>query len=234
VRYVKEFTKGRGRLLVADAGTAFMDNVDDFGPPAKDFRWCCKVCKLAPLTELIEKHFPQGTVTVEGNRTYESFARSNIGFVEKNPFVPNQIILNPIKDWRAIDVWGYIWFRGLAYNPLYDEDYERIGCYLCPSCLESEWKTTARIHPDLHADWDGRLREWASRSGASEQFVVHGFWRWKVFPPKMRRMAEEMGIKMPQMRSDSLDLRWVKGVSPCLTGGYSAEGVLTVPRKRDF
>ena len=235
VRFVSEFARNNHeRLLIADAGTAFWDNVDDFGPPAKDFRWCCKVCKLGPLTELIERNFPQGTVTVEGNRTFESFARSNIGFVERNPFVPNQTILNPIKDWRSLEVWGYIWFRGLEYNPLYDEDFERIGCYLCPSCLESEWRTTARIHPDLHADWDAHLKDWAERSGASEQFAVYGFWRWKVFPPKMRRMAEEMQLKLPEVRSDRLDLKWVKGVSPCVTGGYSAEGVLSVPRKRDF
>lgn len=235
VRYVKEFAQQhRARLLVADAGTAFWDNVDDFGPPAKDFRWCCKVCKLAPLTDLIERHFPQGTVTVEGNRAFESFARSTIGFVERNPFVPNQVILNPIRDWRAVEVWGYIWYRALDYNPLYEEDFERIGCYLCPSCLESEWRTTSRIHPDLHRDWDEHLRAWARSSGTDERFIVHGFWRWKVFPPKMRRMAEEMAISMPQMRSDTLDLKWVKGVSPCVTGGYSAEGVLSVPRKRDF
>ena len=30
-----------------------------------------------------------------------------MNFVESNPFVPNQTVLNPIKDWRAADVWGY-------------------------------------------------------------------------------------------------------------------------------
>ena len=235
LRYVRDFAHGEKRkLLVADAGTAFWDNVGDFGPPAKDFRWCCKVCKLAPLTELIEGHFPKGTITVEGNRALESFSRSTIGFVERNPFVPNQTILNPIRKWRAVDVWAYIWYRGMDYNPLYDEDYERIGCYLCPSCLESEWRTTANLHPDLHGRWDEHLRQWAERSGTDERFIGYGFWRWKVFPPKMRRMAEEMDIPMPHMRFDTLELKWVKGVSPCLAGGHSAEGVLLVPRKRDF
>ena len=55
-----------------------------------------------------------------------------------------------------------------------------------------------------------------------------------MFPPKMRRMAEEMDIPMPHMRFDTLELKRVKGVSPCLAGGHSAEGVLLVPRKRDF
>ncbi|MBI0583101.1 MAG: phosphoadenosine phosphosulfate reductase family protein [Methanomassiliicoccus sp.] len=235
VRFVEEFArKNRERLLVADAGDAFWDQVDSFGPPAKDFRWCCKVCKLAPLTDLIEKNFPQGTVTIEGNRTFESFARSNISFVERNPFVPNQVTLNPIRDWRAVEVWGYIWWRNLDYNPLYEKDYERIGCYLCPSCLESEWRNTSRIHPDLHAEWDSHLKAWSRKGGSGDEYVKYGFWRWKVYPRKMHQLAEEVGLRLPEARSDRLDLKWVKGVSPCLTGGYSAEGVLSVPCKRDF
>lgn len=235
VKFVHEFArKNREKLLVADAGRAFWEQVDSFGPPAKDFRWCCKVCKLAPLTELIEENFPEGTVTIEGNRAFESFARSNISFVEKNPFVPNQVILNPIREWRAVEVWGYIWWRNLDYNPLYEMDYERIGCYLCPSCLQSEWSNTSVIHPDLHANWDSYLKGWARQTGSGEEYVKYGFWRWKVYPKKMRQLAEEIDLRLPDVRSDRLDLKWVKGVSPCLTGGYSAEGVLSVPRKRDF
>ena len=235
IHYVKDFSrKERKKLLIAAAGQAFWDNLDDFGPPAKDFRWCCKVCKLAPLTNLIEKQFPKGTITVEGNRAFESFSRSTIRFVERNPFVPNQTILNPIKEWRAIDVWAYIWLRGLDYNPLYDEDFERIGCYLCPSCLESEWRNTSLIHPDLHNEWDNYLKQWAEECGSDDRFVTYGFWRWKIIPPKMRRMAEEFRMSMPHIRSDTLELKWVKGVSPCLAGGHSAEGVLSVPHNREF
>ena len=235
VRFVHDFArKNRERLLVADAGNAFWEQVGSFGPPAKDFRWCCKVCKLAPLTDLIERHFPQGTITIEGNRTYESFARSTTAFVERNPFVPNQVILNPIREWRAVDVWGYIWWRNLDYNPLYEQDFERIGCYLCPSCLESEWRTTSKIHPDLHARWDSHLKEWSRKNGGGEDYVKYGFWRWKVYPRKMRQLADEVHLELPEARSDRLGLKWVKGASPCLTGGYSAEGVLSVPRKRDF
>jgi phosphoadenosine phosphosulfate reductase len=235
VRFVEDFArKNRKRLLVADAGNAFWEQVGSFGPPAKDFRWCCKVCKLAPLTDLIEKNFPRGTVTIEGNRAFESFARSTISFVERNPFVPNQVILNPIRDWRAVEVWGYIWWRNLDYNPLYERDFERIGCYLCPSCLESEWRSTAEIHPDLHARWDSHLKAWSRKNGSGDEYVKLGFWRWKVYPRKMRQLAEEVDLRLPEVRSDRLELKWVKGVSPCLTGGYSAEGVLSLPRKRDF
>ncbi|MGD0056971.1 MAG: phosphoadenosine phosphosulfate reductase family protein [Methanomassiliicoccales archaeon] len=235
VKYVRDFAReNRVELMEADAGQSFWEQVGSFGPPAKDFRWCCKVCKLAPLTSLIESKFPEGTITIEGNRIYESFVRARIDFVENNPFVPNQVILNPIRNWRAIEVWGYIWLRRLEYNPLYEEDFERIGCYLCPSCLASEWKTTEVLHPDLGGMWNEYLDRWAKETGVAREFISHGFWRWKVLPPKMRKLAEQLRLGVPQARADRIALKFVKGVSPCATGGYSIEGVASIPRKRNF
>lgn len=235
VAYVHAFArKNHVKLLVADAATTFWEQVDTFGPPAKDFRWCCKVCKLAPLTDLIGRNFPGGTISVEGNRALESFARAETSFVESNPFVPNQTVLNPIRDWIAAEVWGYIWWKGLDYNPLYDEDFERIGCYLCPSCLASEWKGTQAIHPDLHRRWTDYLEKWSKANGVGKDFVRYGFWRWKVLPAKMRRLAEEIDFQVPRQRSDRMRLALVKGLSPCATGGYSVEGVVFVPSKRAF
>lgn len=235
VEYVNAFAGDqRVPLLVADANDSFWEQVGYFGPPAKDFRWCCKVCKLAPLTSLIERHFPNGTITIEGNRSCESFSRAGIGFVENNPFVPNQIILNPIRDWMAAEVWGYIWWRKLPYNRLYEQDLERIGCYMCPSCLASEWKTTEILHPDLSGRWNEYLDAWSKETGVGKDFISHGFWRWKVLPPKMRKLAERLDLKVPQIRADTISLKIVKGISPCVTGGYSIEGVASIPRRRGF
>ncbi|MDD1768600.1 MAG: phosphoadenosine phosphosulfate reductase family protein [Methanomassiliicoccales archaeon] len=235
VEYVRDFArKNRVELMQADAGESFWEQVGSFGPPAKDFRWCCKVCKLAPLTSLIERKFPEGTITIEGNRIYESFARARINFVENNPFVPNQVILNPIRNWRAVEVWGYIWLRRLEYNPLYEEDFERIGCYLCPSCLASEWRATEKLHPALSGKWNDYLDRWSKETGSGGVFIRHGFWRWKVLPPKMRKLADQLRLSVPQARADSIALRLVKGVSPCATGGFSIEGIASIPRKRDF
>ena len=120
VEYVDRFVKkNHFKLHRAKAGNAFWKNVDTFGPPAKDFRWCCKVCKLGPITDMISRTYPRGTITVEGNRMLESFARSKIGFVSKSPFVPNQTALNPVRTWTSSEIWGYIWMKGLEYNPLY-------------------------------------------------------------------------------------------------------------------
>ena len=233
--YVRRFAADGGlRLHEADAGDAFWENVGTFGPPAKDFRWCCKVCKLGPITDLISRDFPRGTVTVEGNRALESFARSRIGFVSKNPFVPNQTTLNPVRSWSAAEIWGYIWMRGLEYNPLYDRDFERIGCYLCASCLGSEWRNTGRIHPELYRRWEEYLSGYADERGLPKEYADYGFWRWKVLPPKMVRLAEGLEIRPGQVAAKGPCIRMLKGASPCAAGGYSMEAIVGVPRARDF
>lgn len=235
VEYVEKFAAENNlTLLKASAGNAFWDNVDMFGPPAKDFRWCCKVCKLGPITDLIAKEFPKGTITVEGNRMLESFSRADIGFVSKNPFVPNQTNLNPVRKWSAAEVWGYIWMKGLKYNPLYDRDFERIGCYLCASCLSSEWNNTAKIQPRMHSEWDAYLRKYAEKKGLPPEYVDVGFWRWKVLPPKMVQIAREMDLELRPKKGTEPSVRMMKGASPCAAGGYSMEAVIEMPSKRDF
>lgn len=235
VEYVRRFaTENDQKLLIASAGNAFWDNVETFGPPAKDFRWCCKVCKLGPITDLISNEFSKGTITIEGNRMLESFSRSEIGFVSKNPFVPNQTNLNPVRTWSAAEIWGYIWMTGLEYNPLYDRDFERIGCYLCASCLASEWRNTERIHPDMYDEWEGFLQGYAEDKGLPKEYSDMGFWRWKVLPPKMVQLAKEMELDLRPKKGVGPSVRMMKGASPCAAGGFSMEAVIDVPMNRDF
>ncbi len=235
VEYVHSFARKNGmELHEAKANDAFRENVDTFGPPAKDFRWCCKVCKLGPITEMISSKYPKGTVTIEGNRMLESFARSKIGFVSKNPFVPNQTNLNPVRSWSAAEIWGYIWMRDLEYNPLYERDFERIGCYLCASCLASEWKNTGRIHPELHKEWSDYLYRYAEDRGLPKEFVDMGFWRWKVLPPKMVKLSEDMDLRVKPTKVKGPSMKMLKGASSCAAGGYSVEAIVSVPRSKDF
>ncbi len=235
VDYVRKFaSEGGYDLRIAEAGTAFIDNVDSFGPPAKDFRWCCKVCKLGPITELIGKDFPQGTLTVEGNRALESFSRSRTPLVSKNPFVPNQTNINPIRSWRSAEIWCYIWGEGLSYNPLYARDFERIGCYLCASCLSSEWRNTGRIYPDLYDEWEGFLHRYAEERGLPPEYVDMSFWRWKALPPKMVLLADQLDISLRAGSASGISMKVLKGASVCEAGGFSAEAVVTLPRNRDF
>lgn len=235
VKFAREYCAGSGiELLEADAGDAFWKNLPAFGPPAKDFRWCCKVCKLAPISALAEKAGRESGkfLTIDGKRKYESFARARIAPKEENPFVPGQVNVFPIRDWRAIEVWLYIHFRKLRYNPLYDMGFERVGCWLCPAELQAEYHRFRDLHPELYERWEGYLAEWAERHGLQREYIRHGFWRWKSLPPKMRRLAEELGIKtVPAAapaaeRGEGFGISMTSGISPCVRGGFSIEGAV--------
>lgn len=214
-------------LIEKKAGNSFWDNVDTFGPPAKDFRWCCKICKLAPANAAIEQCLENAPtcLTIDGKRKHESFSRARIAVSEKNPFVPGQLNIFPVRDWRAIEIWLYIYWRGLKYNPLYDQGFERVGCYLCPAALSAEFQRLQELHPELYQRWDHFLKEWAAKSGFAPEFIEHGLWRWKELPPKMVKLCEDTGISISGREATSqFRVEMTSGISPCRAGGYSVEG----------
>ena len=146
IEFARSFCEKFGvPLEEVDSGSAFWEQVKKFGPPAKDFRWCCKVCKLASAGDLEignksckiqgkETASKIAYLAIDGKRKHESFSRARISASETNPFVPAQLNIFPIRDWKALEVWLYIYWRGLSYNPLYDLGFERVGCWLCPFC----------------------------------------------------------------------------------------------------
>lgn len=227
VDFVHDYCEKRGiELIEARAWNAFWDNLESFGPPAKDFRWCCKVCKLAPAGSIIDRCSENGGVclTIDGKRKHESFSRANIAASERNPFVPDQLNVFPIRDWRAIEVWLYIHWRELEYNPLYDTGFERVGCYLCPAELSAEYERLREIHPSMYDRWNDYLLKWARSRGLSDDYVRHGLWRWKELPPKMVNLAKELGINTDQVRVDEdFSISLTSGFSPCREGGYTVE-----------
>jgi phosphoadenosine phosphosulfate reductase len=228
-----------------NSGSAFWEQVENFGPPAKDFRWCCKVCKLASAGDLEtgngtcslqEKESANSVayLTIDGKRKHESFSRARIAASETNPFVPAQLNIFPIRDWRALEVWLYIHWRGLSYNPLYDLGFERVGCWLCPSALAAEYDRVKELHPEMHARWNAFLLEWAKTRGLPEEFVEHGFWRWKELPPKMLRLAEDLGISvLAKEKTEDFEFEVVSGISPCKAGGFSVEAGVKGIREKE-
>ena len=243
VEFVRSFCREREiPLTEASAGSAFREQVGKFGPPAKDFRWCCKVCKLASAGDFetgkgdSSRKGDNGVayLTIDGKRKHESFSRARIAASETNPFVPAQLNIFPIRDWKAIEVWLYIHWRQLPYNPLYDLGFERVGCWLCPSALAAEYIRVKALHPEMYAKWNAFLLEWAKSRGLSEKFIEHGFWRWKELPPKMLRLADELGISvLPRENVENFEIEVVSGISPCRAGGYSIEAAVKGIREKE-
>lgn len=183
-------------IPVIPKGGDFFAAAEKAGPPGKDNRWCCKMLKLYPLKRYLASTGP--CVTVQGNRWYESWNRSELEITSQNPNNPLQVNISPIRSWRALEVFLYLWWQKIPTNPLYAEGIERIGCYLCPSMLESEYEELKRLHPDRAGRWEEFLARWSEERGLPPEFRKWGLWRWKELPPKMQEIVREHGIDLTE------------------------------------
>ena len=190
-----EFVKAQNVEFISKAGN-FWQAVEKAGPPAKDHRWCCKLLKLNPLK--VHLNETGECLTVQGNRWYESWNRAELEAVTQNPNNPLQLNISPIRSWRALDVFFYLWLKEVPYNPLYEMGYERIGCYLCPAMLEAEQENMHKTHPEMAKRWDNFLNRWAADRGLPEEFISWGLWRWKELPPKMKELVREKGLDLTE------------------------------------
>ncbi|MFP4654695.1 MAG: phosphoadenosine phosphosulfate reductase family protein [Methanohalobium sp.] len=215
-------------LKTESAGNAFWDSIDDFGPPSIEARWCCKICKLGPITKLIENNFENGCLTFIGQRKYESGTRSKSKSVWRNPWVNNQIAASPIQNWTALHVWLYIFRACAPYNPLYEKGFDRIGCWLCPSASLADFERLKYTHPEMEKHLKDYLQDYARRMGLSSDWVKYGLWRWKKLPPNIAKMAERKGIdtvpKSNLKSQNKLTFTMTSGYNPCKSGGIIAEG----------
>lgn len=224
-------------LIVESAGDSFWRNLEHFGPPAKDYRWCCKTCKLGPATQLIAKNFPNGVLSFIGQRAYESQQRAEKGKVWRNPWTPNQLAASPIQKWTALHVWLYLFSKGATYNPLYERGIERIGCFMCPATDMAELRISRELSEE-YARWQKYLDEYATAKGKSVPWIEKDLWRWKRLPNSVAdelshddRETLRASASIPE--AGPLEFRSTSGYNPCVEG-LSMEGIFsgTLPMER--
>ena len=108
------FVKSQGVEIAGKAGD-FWQAVEKAGPPGKDNRWCCKFQKLRPLKLYLAEVGP--CVTIQGNRWYESWNRASLEETSQNPDNPLQLNVSPIRNWRALEVFLYLWWQKADNEP---------------------------------------------------------------------------------------------------------------------
>ncbi len=208
----------------------FWSDFKTFGPPARDYRWCCKTCKLGPINELIQNHLGGELLTFIGQRRYESDNRSNEPAVSINPWVAGQIRATPIKQWVALLVWIYLLREKAPINPLYNKGYERIGCWLCPANKLADLDQLKATHPQLFQKWHTSLADYQSQHSLPDIWLTLGLWRWKTLPGSLTNLLKENKITYQHPPSSSLligtnlDYTLAQGITPCTKGGFSVEG----------
>lgn len=239
VQYVHDFAKRHDLDLIETKApdNAFFGNLVYFGPPAKDYRWCCKTNKLGPTSAMIAEHFPKGVLSFIGQRKFESEARKAKPRVWKNPWTAGQVGASPVQNWCAMHIWLYIFYKNEPYNVWYAKGLDRIGCFMCPASDMADLDTI-KSASSRYPQWDEYLSEYQAKHGLPPEWKDYGLWRWKSAPPSVIAEIERVtGKKVPPMKTSSdlsdddnspVSIRVQDGYSPC-TMGYSIEAALSRP-----
>lgn len=239
VTHVHEVAARHGIELIEQKPpeNAFFGNLVYFGPPAKDFRWCCKTNKLGPTVAAINEHYPQGVLSFIGQRKYESEARNAKPRVWQNPWTPGQTGASPIQEWCAMHVWLYLFYKQEPYNVWYTRGLDRIGCFLCPASDMADLEAVSQAS-SRYPQWDRYLSDYAAANGYPPEWKGYGLWRWKSVPPSVREEIKRVtGQDLPAITRKKaaataadgpVAIRVQDGYSPC-TFGFSIEAALSRP-----
>ena len=139
-------------VIQTDGNTRFWENFGRHGPPAVNARWCCRVCKLTPVANLIREQWGE-CLSFIGQRRYESATRAQSDRVWKNKNVRGQLSAAPIHNWTALHVWLYLMREKAPYNILYEHQLDRIGCFMCPSSDMALIHMIEAEYPHLWESW---------------------------------------------------------------------------------
>ncbi|MHA2223898.1 MAG: phosphoadenosine phosphosulfate reductase domain-containing protein [Candidatus Hodarchaeales archaeon] len=232
LKNISEVGKNYQKEVIIHENTSwdFWKRFDQFGPPSRNSRWCCKSAKLFPINEILNFISPSDKQVLSfiGKRRYESLGRSREPQVSKNPWVPKQVSASPINNWNAFEVFLYIQRHKLNdfLNPLYELGFIRIGCWVCPASSMSDFEIMKVKHFSLIKTLIGKLSHIQEKYGLQEQYISWGLWRWKYLPKKIINLLKEENIHyfdLNQILYNRTGLRFRKtsSLSPCINGGYS-------------
>jgi len=157
----------------------FLDLAKELGPPSSMMPWCCQTQKFAPFNKYLNEHYPKEVLSVEGLRRFESEKRMDYKRISGNRAIPRKKAICPILNWTMLDVWLYILWKKIPFNPIYKYGYERIGCWACPHKTMSSFKMMKKTHPKLLSKWYRFLLNYASKSGKDKEWVFGGNWRFR-------------------------------------------------------
>jgi len=163
-------------VIRTDGSTTFWETFERQGPPAVNARWCCKVCKLTPVGNLIKDTWGQ-CLSFIGQRRYESASRAQSERVWRNKNVRAQLSAAPIHNWTALHVWLYLMQEKAPHNVLYEQRLDRIGCFMCPSSDMALIHMIETEYPELWKGWLAKLEQYQEARGLPAEWITEGKWR---------------------------------------------------------
>ncbi len=136
IEYVSKVQEYYG-IEVVKAFAKIDEAIRERGLPTKTNRWCTGL-KTKAFKEKLEEitRGCEQVLVVVGDRDAESVSRSHRSPVRK--LSDKMVEVAPIKQWSTAHVQLYMYLNKLPVNPLYEQGFYRIGCYVCPALRSLE------------------------------------------------------------------------------------------------
>lgn len=128
--------------------------------PTRFTRFCCRIFKTGVMVSKLDHNYPY--LLFMGMRNEESNTRSNYKDEIINPEWGNTCWrgILPIREWRELDVWLYLFWKNIKINPKYKKGYSRVGCNIaCPFYAKSTWILDKYWYPNQYDRWRNILKE---------------------------------------------------------------------------
>jgi phosphoadenosine phosphosulfate reductase len=202
-KFVEEFSRTYGFYLIKDDDGEYYRAKQDFfqlckrlGPPSIYCRWCCHIFKEQPVKHFIDDHLndPTDAVFLTGIRRSESKRRSDYASIELGRRIVGQTLIQPINDWSDLEVWLYIFWKGIKINDLYELGHTRVGCWPCPCTPPFMDLIRQLTHASLWAKFEEVLLDYATKNNRSKEWVEKGLWRLRK-PKRQKIFVSPFHIK---------------------------------------
>ena len=128
--------------------------------PTRFTRFCCRIFKTGVMVSKLDHNYPY--LLFMGMRNEESNTRSNYKDEIINPEWGNTCWrgILPIREWRELDVWLYLFWKNIKINLKYKKGYSRVGCNIaCPFYAKSTWILDKYWYPKQYNRWRNILKE---------------------------------------------------------------------------
>lgn len=160
IDYIRNYGDFFGELVFLEQKNDFYELCKILDPPSRMMRWCCSTQKATPINNY-QQQLKKPSLSFDGIRKEESSLRADYARVKDNTKMIHQISSYPILDWTELEVWLYILWKKIPFNPLYEEGYARIGCYPCPNNGVLDNFLMYYFHEDLANNWYQTIQNFA-------------------------------------------------------------------------
>jgi len=144
------------RVITPDRNAVLTHDVDGILHQA-DTDACCDLRKTQPLAKALDGFGSW----VTGRKRYHGGVRANLPLFEKDG---DRIKINPLANWDAKEISGYMTDKNLPRHPLVAQGYPSIGCWPCTHRTgvgedprAGRWKDSDKEECGIHFE-NGRLQ----------------------------------------------------------------------------